>query len=272
MTLANEQMNWVFDTFADYGGVNRNLWIGLTNDTALPPNFEWSSGLTNFTYTNWVAGEPTNCSGNDHYTVMFGATNAQPGLWILAADNGLTCALPPTNQNYGVVEVNDIQTNGVQFWISVTNVPGTTNVVATNSGCLYANLVDVTNGSHFIFSLPGLVQSNFFQHVAVTYDTNSGLANLYYEGTNVASTNLGYFIPKTTGDVLLGKDMSRLTNNFYGGKMDEMSIYGRALSASEIEAIYRISASTTNRNVGKFDPAITPGLRPGRGAGVAGAD
>ena len=213
---ANEQ-NWIFDTFAQYGGTNRNLWIGLNDATnPVPPVLVWSGGLTNYTYTNWLAGEPTNCSGSDFYTTMLGGTNEEAGLWLLADNNGHTCNLSSTNKNYGVVEVNDIQTNGVQFWISVTNVPGITNVVATNNGCLYANLVDVTNGSHFIFSLPGLVQSNVFQHVALTYDTNSGIANLYYEGTNVASTNLGFFIPKTTGDVLLGKDMSRLTNNYYG--------------------------------------------------------
>ena len=57
-----------------------------------------------------------------------------------------------------MVEVNDIQTNGVQFWISVTNAPGTTNFVTGTNGCLFANLVDTTNGSHFIFSAPGFEQ------------------------------------------------------------------------------------------------------------------
>ena len=261
---ANEE-NWVYDTFADYGGTNRNLWIGLTNDPANPTNFVWSGGQTNVVYANWVAGEPTNCSGNDIYTAILGQTNAFPGLWVLennsgTDNNGVTCGVPPTNRIYGVVEVNDIQTNGVQFWISVTNSPGTTNVLVSSNGCLYANLVDITNGSHEIYSAPGLIQSNVYQHVALTYSTNSGLAALYYNGTNVATTNLGVFVPKTTGDVLLGRDMSRATNNFYGGEMDEMSIYRRCLSASEIAAIYNISALSTNRNVGKFDPGITPAL------------
>ena len=257
---ANEQ-NWVFDTFANYGAVNRNLWIGLRNTGTT--NFMWSSGLllTNTSYVNWLTGQPTNCEPADLFTTMLGGTNAESGLWLLADNNGHnSCNLPPTNQNYGVVEVNDIQTNGVQFWISVTNAPGATNSITTTNGCLFANLVDVTNGSHFIFSASGLIQSNVFQHVALTYDTNSGIANLYLNGTNVASTNLGYFIPKTTGDVLLGKDMSRATNNYYGGEMDEMSIYSRALSAAEIAAIYQSSALITNRNIGKFDPSITPGL------------
>ena len=102
-------------------------------------------------YTNWAAGEPTNCSGNDIYTAILGQTNAFPGLWVLENNNGndnngVTCGVPPTNQIYGVVEVEEIQTNGVQFWISVTNSPGMTNVLVSSNGCLYANLVDTTNG------------------------------------------------------------------------------------------------------------------------------
>jgi subtilisin-like proprotein convertase family protein len=257
---ANEE-NWVYDTFAQYGGTNRNLWIGLTNDPANPTNFVWVGGQTNVIYTNWAPGGPTNCSGKDIYTAILGQTNAFPGLWVLennsgADNNGVTCGVPPTNHVYGVVEVEEIQTNGVQLWISVT----VTNDITSSNSCLYANLVDTTNGSHIIYSASGLVQSNVYQHVALTYSTNSGLAALYYNGTNVATTNLGVFVPKTTGDVLLGRDMSRATNNFYGGKMDEMSIYRRCLSASEIAAIYHISALSTNRNVGKFDPSITPAL------------
>src|SRR6202012_4958433 len=50
------------------------------------------------------------------------------------------------------------------------------------------------------------------------------------------------------------------TNNYYGGKMDEMSIYNRALSAAEIKTIYQVSAFASNGITGKFDPTVTPGL------------
>ncbi len=253
-----DEQNWIFDTFAAYGGRNRNLWIGLTN-LALA-NLAYSSGETNISYTNWLNFQPTNCDGTRSYTLMLGSTNKYAGLWALADNSGIQCG-PVTNIVYGVVEVTNLQTNGVQFWISVTNVPGTTNLIMTNTGCLFANLMDTTNGSHLIYSAPGLIQSNIFQHVAFTYDTNSGEAVLFYNGTNVASTNWGGgFTPNTSGDVLLGKDMSLETNNFFGGEMDEMSIYSRALSDAEIMAIYSGPAYTTNRLIGKFDPAVTPPL------------
>ena len=252
---ANEQ-NWIRDAFGNYGNTNRNLWIGLTNGT--PGTFAWSSGLTNIVYTNWANGQPLNCDNAHSFTFMLGATNAS-GLWTLADNNGFICGSAASNEVFGVVEVNDIQTNGVQFWISATNTPNTANApFAASNGCLYANIVDTNNVAHEVFSAPGLIQSNVYQHVALTYNTNSGLAMLYYNGINVATTNLGVFVPKTGGDVLLGRDMSRATNNYFGGEMDEMSIYSRALSPSEIHAIYEISALSSNRNVGKFDPSVTP--------------
>ena len=246
---ANEG-NWIYDQFGNYGNLNRNLWIGLTNSAA---GFGWLSGETN-AYRNWQAGQPLNTDGMRNYTGILGATNRYAGLWTATDNRGFIYGSTTTNYFYGVVEVPDIQTNGVQFWFSVTNG------VALTNGSLYANLIDITNGWHEITSPAGLVQTNVFQHVGLTYDTNSGLATLYYNGTNVASTNLGVFIPKTTGDVLLGKDMSRLTNNFFTGEMDEFSIYSRELSAAEMLAIYNASALTTNRNLGKFDQSVTPAV------------
>ena len=127
--------------------------------------------------------------------------------------------------------------------------------------------MDTNYVSHEIYSAPGLIQSNVYQHVALTFDTNSGLAMLYLNGTNVATTNLFLtngvftpFVPKTDGDVLLGRDMTLYTNNYFGGEMDEMSIYRRALSGAEIAAIHRVSATATNGLTGKFDPSVTPAV------------
>jgi subtilisin-like proprotein convertase family protein len=252
---ANEE-NWIYDTFAQFGGTNHTMWIGLTNVASPGFNFGWSTGSSNVAYTNWAGGQPTNCGPG--FVAILGPTNALPGLWTILNNAGLTCTLD-TNICFGVAEVNEIQTNGVQLWISVTNdtTPGL--------GRIYANIMDTNSVPHELFSPPGLIQTNVYQHIALTFNTNTGVAALYYNGTNVASTNLyqistnlGFFVPKTGGDVLLGKDMSRITNNFFWGKLDEMSIYSRFLSGAEIFAIYNVSASTTNRNVGKFDPRITP--------------
>jgi subtilisin-like proprotein convertase family protein len=256
LETANEGQ-WVYDTFTMYGTTNRDLWTGLRKNGT---NFMWASGSTNVPYTNWAPGEPGSACPTDVFAAILGPTNAYPGLWSLEGNNRETCAAAPTNPIYGVVEVPVIPTNGVQFWISGTNwTPGLTN---TLQGCLYANIVDTNYVSHQIWSAPGLLTTNVFQHVALTFNTNSGIACLYLNGTNVATSNLYSggvsFVPKTDGDLLIGYDMSLYTNNYYVGEMDEMSLYGRALSLAEISAIYNVSATTTNRLVGKFDPTVTP--------------
>jgi subtilisin-like proprotein convertase family protein len=62
--------NWITSNFMTYGGVNRDLWIGLydpfgdttTVATQHATNFMWISGAP-LTYTNWYPGEPNNGGG-----------------------------------------------------------------------------------------------------------------------------------------------------------------------------------------------------------------
>ncbi|MGA2248307.1 MAG: LamG-like jellyroll fold domain-containing protein, partial [Verrucomicrobiota bacterium] len=257
LETANEGQ-WVYDTFTAYGTLNRDLWIGLHD---MGGTWLWADGSTSLTYTNWAPGEPGSACPGDDFVAILGPTNAYPGLWSLEGNSRETCGAPPTLPIYGVAEVATLPTNGVQVWISGTNGTGATNYL---QGCLYANIVDTNYGSHVIYSAPGLLTTNVYQHVALTFNTNSGIAALYLNGTNVATSNLYTaglsFVPKTDGDLLLGYDLSLYTNNFFGGEMDEMSVYGRALSLAEIHAIYDVSAQTTNRSIGKFNPAVTPAV------------
>lgn len=61
---------WIFNTFAGFGGVDRNLWIGF-NDVAVEGTFVWVSGEP-VTYTNWAPGEPSNNLGgqSEEYTYI----------------------------------------------------------------------------------------------------------------------------------------------------------------------------------------------------------
>lgn len=97
---------------------------------------------------------------------------------------------PPTNQS----------PLGVQFWQALTNGPGS----------LGAILWDTNQQSHVITTVTNAITNGGWQHVALTYDTNSGVAALYVNGlTNnqpLVATNLGRFVPHTAGDLYVGYD------------------------------------------------------------------
>lgn len=129
-------------------------------------------------------------------------------------------------------------------------------------GTLYAMLCDTDGNAHY-FSCPGAVVPNVFQHVALTYDKESGVGTIYCNGTTVAQQSLGYFTPQTSCDFYVGKRPFIGGETWqYTGIIDEASIYNRTLSASEIREI------CIKENNGDLPPAppVTPrrsGFRPG---------
>ena len=153
----------------------------------------------------------------------------------------------------------------IEAWINLVDVVGFHPIAEWNAGngklgalfwlghnlgdnaYLYANLVDTNGFTHPLLSADGVVTANSFQHVALTYDPASGMGILYVNGTNVAQANLGSFTPQTSYDFWLGHHDdyagSSLDGGFLGGLLDELSLYGRALSANEIAAIYHAGSA-----------------------------
>ncbi len=130
-----------------------------------------------------------------------------------------------------LVEWNDGAIYGPHLWISVTTFGGA-------QGNLYANLIDTGGNSHVIQSAGGLITADNYQHVAVTYNKNTGDAFLYLNGAQVAQQPLGVFTPKTASDVYLGyRPAGSGAGARYAGALDEVEIFNRALSQTEIQAI-----------------------------------
>jgi hypothetical protein len=115
---------------------------------------------------------------------------------------------------------------------------------APGDGSFWGGVVDTTGIAHNLNSTNGLITTNSFQHLAMTYDKASGVAALYRNGVAVAVTNLGVFTPQTSFDFFLGNRPSGFfTGNYFQGKMDEVSVYNRALSGSEIQSIYNAGSA-----------------------------
>lgn len=126
---------------------------------------------------------------------------------------------------------------GTHLWISVF----TPSAGGGGSGSVFANIPSAGPVSHHVVSAPGLVMANVWQHVALTYNTNSGLATLYLNGSVVARTNLGRFAPLTSTQLLLGR---RLPAPSFIGLIDEVAIYNRGLSDAEVQSIFASGAAS----------------------------
>jgi hypothetical protein len=131
-----------------------------------------------------------------------------------------------------LVEWSDGADDGVR--LSISGVPGGT----PTPGCLYANVRSTSSIDNEIVTTGGLVRAGNWQHVALTFDKGDdftgGLATLYVNGTNFATLNTDFLTPLTSSDLYVGGGV----DSFFPGKLDEVSLYNRALSAAEIQNIY----------------------------------
>jgi subtilase family serine protease len=195
-------------------------------------------------FTNGEVGMAFNLNGVNNFVL---ANPAAPGNLDVGQGSGFTMEgwiNPTTTANamplFGYERILGSYNGpdaGVMFYISVNPPTG------TGAGCLVANILDTTPAVHNITSNPGVVIADVWQHVALTYDRNSGSASIYLNGSVVVQANLGSFIPQTSftnlllgGHTLYGS-VSNPSEVFSGG-MDELSLYNRALSSNEIAAIY----------------------------------
>jgi fibronectin-binding autotransporter adhesin len=94
------------------------------------------------------------------------------------------------------------------------------------------------------------ISTNTWHHVAGTYDGST--ISLYVDGALVASTPHSGAISSNGGFLSIGSEDGRVgacngctgvANRYFHGLIDEVTIYGRALSASEIQSIYNVAGA-----------------------------
>ncbi len=202
LTLTNVQ----FSQAGNYSVLVTNIY-GITNSAvavvtvlAAPPCDPAPSGLV-----SWWPGEgnANDIAGTNNGVLQgnvsfapgevwqaFSFTTTNDAIWIpgnaninVGAGNGLTVEMwiaPADLQIHPLAEWNNAGKGwGVHFYTSVGN-----------AGSLYANIVDTGGGWHIFQSAAGIITTNVFQHVALTYDKASGVATLYRNGVVVAQQSI----------------------------------------------------------------------------------
>ena len=206
---------------------NNAIDIQGTNNGTVEGGVSFASG---------EVGQAFSFNGSDADVKVLAASSLNVG-----SGNGLTLDLwiNPTSASTTepLIEWNNPAAGtpyGTHLWLSVVA-----------AGEMYANLIDTNGTFHTFASSGGLIVAGAYQHLALTYDKASGMATLYRNGVIVAGpTNLGSFTPQTSYDLYFGfRPAGGLAGSRYTGSMDEIEVFNRALSQTEIQAIYNAGSA-----------------------------
>ena len=202
-------------------------------------------------------------SGNGNHGTLVGGT---AGYSFPAGKVGKALALAKAGSGYVSVppavfaKATDIT---IAFWLNITTSQswprvfdvGVNAKIATNpgTGTHYMNLVPKDRGSNLVFGISKDGYNNeqqlttasptagTWKHVAVVLGAGQG--SLYIDGAVVSSSSTVLLRPTDLGTIdyaYLGKSQFS-SDPYLDGQIDEFRVYGRALSAAEIQALYQFT-------------------------------
>ncbi len=87
------------------------------------------------------------------------------------------------------------------------------------------------DGKHIVIA-PAPLATNAWTHLAVTYD--GAMLKLYVNGVLVTNTPVTSLITTSTNPLFIGGDQTM--GQYFHGRIDEVRVYNRALSAAEVQA------------------------------------
>jgi len=109
--------------------------------------------------------------------------------------------------------------------------------LGSDSGNLYAG---IGNGTSVGVSGKATILGTGLHHVAFTYSNTEKKIRIFKDGVNVENTTITQNLSSFTANLGIGAEtiIPPTFTNFFNGSIDEVRIYNRALSASEIKRHY----------------------------------
>jgi len=203
--------------FQEGAGINVYDKTGYDNDGT------WAG--TGSHWANGKIGEGGNFNGSNDYVNVGNPAELQLGntgtlsLWLKFSSNNAPNGVISKNEGVG-------DTNGYMIWVG-SESPG--NVI----------IGEICNGSsnNRIQNSVSLNDNNW-HHIVFAWD--GSFLYLYIDGVSAATPVAQTLTPvSNVYDLHIGKISSSVY--YYGGKIDEVRIYNRALSADEVQRVYKLS-------------------------------
>jgi len=183
-------------------------------------------------------GDANDIQGGNNGTLVNGATFAAGKVGIAFSLDGVDDSIQVPDSPSLNFDSNSTIT--IDLWAFRTASSTIGNLIGKRSGCgsfNYAIAYDPTNGLHFNSSSGGAFTGiqlplNTWTHLAGSFD---GTNYRFYINGVLSMTAPGTFGPTNSAPLTIGRSGSCEP---FGGLIDEVEIFNRALSASEIQSIF----------------------------------
>jgi hypothetical protein len=169
-------------------------------------------------------------------------------VWSAAGRYGSALTFDGTNDWVTVADAPGLDLSGaltLEAWVRPNGGPSWRTIVLKENGstlayALYAAAsggtpmgIVYTGGAQQKLSGPSALPAATWTHLALTYD--GAQLRLYVDGVQRASKTVTGAMPNSSGPLRIGGN-SVWTSEWFKGELDELRVYNRALSASEIQS------------------------------------
>jgi hypothetical protein len=152
-----------------------------------------------------------------------------------------------SNFNNGFSFTSWVKWNTFNYWsrlLELSNGPSNNNIVIANSEeSNYLNFTIYSGSANSSFQSDDTIVTNSWVHIAVTID-NSGFACIYLNGVLSSSAQLNIPVNVERTNCFIGRSTWN-NDKYFKGTIDEVSIWNRALTNSEIIDLMNDGISNT---------------------------
>ncbi len=211
------------------GEGNANDSAGTNNGTLSPSGASYAPGMV---------GQAFRFDGANGYVQIADSPALKPANVTVEAWVWLDPNLPSTNGGEQIV----FKKNTWSAWFEGYSLSKQTIDNGDGTSSDRFQFVVSRSGDQVVINSQTVAQRGVWYHVAATYDGNQSM--LYVNGVAEASATAGFALDYDTTPLFIGTTGTWAPYlNMFGGKIDEGSIYSRALSAGEIAAIYNAGSA-----------------------------
>lgn len=144
--------------------------------------------------------------------------------------------IDPSALGQATIVSRELNKSSKTWWLGIEGT-------GIDSGSIRFILYTDQTGQNVTVDSPAVVKTGSFQHIAAVFDGRT--ATIYYNGKAVATKSVGPVDFNVGDPITIGREDLGTDGQFapFHGLIDELAIYGRALSAQEVAGICNAGAA-----------------------------